>query len=393
MPTNEAKRGPRSARPDEQGFVLVWFSILFVVLLGIAAFAVDLTHARSAAQRAQNAADAAALAGVVVMPDLDAATEIARQVAADNGVNPDDVVVEAGAGTDELKVTVRDRVRTFFAPAIGIDTLSMTRSATAQYEAPEPLDMVIVLDRTGSMNPTELQNAKNAAKGVLGFLDPSLEHVALGVLGPSSTTTACANGAFGLYAGSESAPGADWVPAPHPAGPPSSDYQLSNGTLNPNSQLVKTIDCLATANRTNLGEPIRQAHQYLDAHGRTGARQGILLLSDGAANEPRTEPPCQYAFDAAEGAKEAGIAIVTIGFGVVQERCRDTGVSSYPDPTPLTKLLADMASESDDDLGCTEAENGDGDSFFCEATTTEDLQAVFLQAASQLVGRSPTLIE
>ena len=389
----------RSDRRDEQGFVLVWFTILFIVLLAIAAFVVDLTHAYSASQQAQNSADASALGGVVVMPDFDDAEDLAEQIAQDNGVDIGDVTVEATGVDNQLKVTIRHRVGTFFAPAIGIDSLTVTRSATAEYQAPEPLDLVMIIDRTGSMTPTDLANAKNAARAVLEFLDPALEHVALGVLGPSSTSQQCTGanaGAYGRPAASAADPTATWLASPYPAAMPAGDYQLADGSLNPNSQVVRTIDCLATSGvGTNLGTPIERAQSYFASSGRPGARRGLILLSDGAANEPNNQS-CQFAFEAASDAQTAGISMVTIGFGVAGDRCIDAAGSSYPNGTALTKLLSDMASpingEPADDQGCTEAENQDGDNFFCEPREA-DLEAVFVQAAAQLVGRSPTLVD
>jgi len=392
----ERGRGPEGG--GERGFVLVWFAILLTLLMIVAAFVVDLTYAYSATQRAQNAADAGSLAGVVVMPEFADAEDIARQVAANNGVDVSDVTVEQTSVPNQLKVTVRHQVSTFFAGVIGIDTLTVTRSATAEYEAPQPFDLVMIIDRTGSMTPTDLSNAKNAAKAVLSFLDPSLEHVALGVLGPSSTSRECTGlnvGAYGLPAGSVTELGATWLASPSPAAPPASDYQNPDGSLNTVSQVVKTIECLATSGvGTDLGTPIQRAQTYFENHGRPDARRGVILLSDGAANEPNNQS-CQFAFNAATQAKGAEISMVTIGFGVQGDRCVDSG-GSYPNGTALTKLLSDMASPIDGqpavDLGCTDAENQDGDNFFCEPRSA-DLEEVFVQAAAQLVGRAPRLVE
>ena len=57
----------RAAR-DEAGLALVWFIMVLMVLLGFAALAVDIGHGYLVAQKAQNAADAAALAGTVYLP-------------------------------------------------------------------------------------------------------------------------------------------------------------------------------------------------------------------------------------------------------------------------------------------------------------------------------------
>ena len=63
-----------------------------------------------------------------------------------------------------------------------------------------PVDLVMIIDRTGSMqtsaDPSGTAVTSAAAKAVLGVYDPSLQRVALGLLGPSSTTETC-NGTGG----------------------------------------------------------------------------------------------------------------------------------------------------------------------------------------------------
>ncbi|MGI9649197.1 MAG: VWA domain-containing protein [Acidimicrobiia bacterium] len=124
---------------------------------------------------------------------------------------------------------------------------------------------------------------------------------------------------------------------------------------------------------------------HLLNNGRSGVKKGIILLSDGAANEPDPERnPCRYAIDMANKAKGAGIEIFTIGFGVQGDTCqRDSGV--YAGAT-VTRVLAGMASNSVDNcFGVNpDAENTDGDHFFCEPKDG-DLSDIFLQAAAQFV--------
>ena len=122
-------------------------------------------------------------------------------------------------------------------------------------------------------------------------------------------------------------------------------------------------------------------------------------MTDGAANLPNSAS-CKYAFDQATNAKAAGIEMVTIAFGVGDDSCLDVSTSPYANGTPgdaVTGLLADMASPanaapSDDDLGCTDAENADGDNFFCEPKSG-DLSSVFVLAAGQLTQSTPRLIK
>src|SRR5450755_3971057 len=71
---------------DESGIALIWMSLFLMVLIGFAALAVDIGHGYLVAQRAQNAADAAALAGTIYLPgDLPTAQSAAATVASQNG--------------------------------------------------------------------------------------------------------------------------------------------------------------------------------------------------------------------------------------------------------------------------------------------------------------------
>src|SRR5215831_18986353 len=78
-------------RADETGIVIVWMTVVLVLLLSVAAFAVDLVHAYVEADRAQNAADAAALAGSTLVPDNPDCikpTQRADDLATSNGFDP-----------------------------------------------------------------------------------------------------------------------------------------------------------------------------------------------------------------------------------------------------------------------------------------------------------------
>src|SRR5439155_7534751 len=55
------------------------------------------------------------------------------------------------------------------------------------------LDVVLIIDRTGSMDASDLSKAKSAALAVLQLFNPERQHVALGVLGPSKPTDLCAS--------------------------------------------------------------------------------------------------------------------------------------------------------------------------------------------------------
>jgi Flp pilus assembly protein TadG len=136
-----ATRSRGRLRDGERGYVDVLVAILLPVLLGMAAFAVDVGNWYVTVKHTQNAADAAALAGVTHMPgDLDDATASAHKVAADNGFGASSTAVSPVSGRpSQLKVTASRTVRNAFGALFGIGTTKITRSAVADYQKPVPM--------------------------------------------------------------------------------------------------------------------------------------------------------------------------------------------------------------------------------------------------------------
>ncbi len=385
-------------------------ALTIFVLLGVAAIAVDLVNGLLQAQRAQNAADAASLSGVVYLPDVDAARANALEIAQQNGFTDggDSNISVTRTGDYTLKVEVKRTFNTFFARAIGFDSLTVSKSAVATYEPPQsqaqPLDLVVLLDRTSSMRTFPHEDAfdklKVAANALLDSLDPSQVHVALGLTGPSSTSACSSVGGVGAYGNAKSSvTGGLWMVAPNPQALPVANYR------DPNSQIRRTISCMNTSSvGTNLGDPIAEAVTYMSNYHTPGAKQAILLMTDGEANEPNSTS-CTYAYQRAREAKDAGITLVTVGFGIEGHTCTSgAGENGAYMNKQVTQLLADMAraaangAPSDDDLACTSVgtnpipENQDDDNFYC-VPKDQDLAEIFVQAVSTLTAaREPRLI-
>jgi hypothetical protein len=128
---------------SESGVILVLSAISLVVIMGIAAFAVDLGWIAYNQLEARKAAEAGALAGVVHMPlpsCADPASGTAPYVAAvdtagRNGytvANGDTVTPSEGGSCARLKVTVGRSIPTFFMRLFGYDSLNVTESAIAE---------------------------------------------------------------------------------------------------------------------------------------------------------------------------------------------------------------------------------------------------------------------
>jgi hypothetical protein len=141
--SQSVRRGSR--RTDDSGYVAILAAIQMPVVLGFAAFAVDVGHWYVTAQQTQRADDASALGGVTYMPgDLPGAREKSTAIATDNGYLGDDpdvrVQTEPVSGhPSELQVTVSQTVDNIFGGLLGIGKTTVTRTAIADYQQPVPM--------------------------------------------------------------------------------------------------------------------------------------------------------------------------------------------------------------------------------------------------------------
>ncbi|GAA4130117.1 hypothetical protein GCM10022215_43510 [Nocardioides fonticola] len=139
-------RRPRpldEARPED-GYIAITMAIFVAVLfLPLAALSVDVARWYVEIARLQNAADAAALAGVTYLPDdLVAAQAAAEDAVRRNGftIGPGLVVeVSVGRNASQLRVTVAERVKNTFAAGFGHPESLMTATAVADFSGPAPM--------------------------------------------------------------------------------------------------------------------------------------------------------------------------------------------------------------------------------------------------------------
>jgi Flp pilus assembly protein TadG len=435
--------GLRRGRDGERGQALALFVIFLLVVLAGLALVVNDGILRRSNQELWNALDAGALAGAESLPGNPAlaASDALKYALAnhpglgassvnvsfrclvgdrDGDGRPDagdiPVTCNPGAGASWTcadgkcvapcnpsagqvcnTVVVDGTVATDFK----MSGLTGVNGATTSYESAAcagfcgnnpvvPLDIGFILDRTSSMSDADLANVQDAALGTLQILDPSVQYVGLAVLGQSQKAANCAGA--GNARGLAAAPGENgtWIVVPYPTNRPlANDYLLPDGSLNGNSQLVRTISCLNhSQTRTDLGDPLLAMANTLVNNGRIGVPKGIILMTDGAANMPDSRS-CKYANDKATAVKNMGIAIYTIGFGVEGDTCVD--IDGRYAGAPASRLLADMATGPTTDDGCTDAENADGDHYFCEPRT-DSLAFVFKAAVTDLVQGAARLV-
>ena len=178
--------------------------MFIVVLMMIAGAVIDIGNAYRVHQQLQASADAAAAAGADNLPDTCAALATAaayqlrrrRQEPDRRSGNRDQhgnrrlldqpEVLQPG----QHRSCHRGRDRAHHVPAlIGIDSIPETVHAQACSPCGAmPLDVMIVLDRTGSMSGSKLDSAKQGILAFMKTMDPTIDNVGLAVLPPAPTT-------------------------------------------------------------------------------------------------------------------------------------------------------------------------------------------------------------
>jgi Flp pilus assembly protein TadG len=308
--------------------LVVVFLLTLVVFCGAV---IDIGNAYRVKQALQASADAAVAAGAGNLPNTGAASAAAHNLSAENAAKnriPGVPNITANITLDcstsptfcnpanTVHITETANVPTYFLRLIGINTI--TESVHAQACSPcggLPLDVMIVLDRTGSMSGSKLTNAKNGVLSFLSGMDPAIDNVGLVVLPPAtSTSQACSTNDDQTYT--------DTTPA-YLLVPLGNSYASSLGNLNASSPLVSTVNCVHAVGGTAYTLAIDNAYQELVAHGRVGTQKVIVFLSDGAANygpqyfsntSPYLTNPCKSAVDQAAVYKVAKVLIYTIAY-------------------------------------------------------------------------------
>jgi putative Flp pilus-assembly TadE/G-like protein len=375
-----SSRTASTAPSREQGQVLVLALIfIVVVLLGMAALVVDVGYAYYAHRSLQSSADASALAGAQELPDSARAQSVANSYGGQNGGKNAHNNIPGVATTVTTKcltsipgcdpvnaVVVTERaakVPTIFAKLLGIDHFDVKAKATACSPCGiKPTDIMLVLDRTGSMCQdhfgradaacTDLNNARTGMKTFLSYMDSSQQHVGLAVLPPATSV--------GNRCALPDTPNYNSRSAAYTVVQLANDF-TKNGKLDANSNLVKTIDCVRGNGRTAYANALEAAQAELDARGRPDAPDIIVFLSDGAANigptyystsSPYRTQPCHQGVWSASTIKTKGTLIYSIGYDLDADsgganKCTSyTGADERPAITAYS-AIAQIASRPD----------------------------------------------
>jgi hypothetical protein len=304
--------------PGDSGQILLLFALLCAALLFCVMLVIDVGFYMQERGITQNAADAAALAGSQELPgdrvtaeavavaylEANASStdpgdyDISFECTSDSDLVCTDATCTSGGACDTIVVRPINKAPNFFGGlmslvglgdtcwADGCDVDNVSAAGCRGACGPignAPVDVVEIIDRTGSMTSDDLAGAKTGALTFLENFNPSLQRVGLGVLGPSSTSSTCGSPNSGGK-GVATSSGGTWLPVSM-----TSDFQNADGTVNNTSIIAKTINCMNTSSvGTNLGDPMKAAKDHLVSSGRPDVKWGIVMLTDGAANKAPT---------------------------------------------------------------------------------------------------------
>ncbi len=475
----------RTRQRDEDGAVAVMVALLTVVLFISAALAVDLTQKSLTRQTLHDTLDTSAHAGAFSLPgDGVAAKAAALAMAKANdpnvvpqvdlwcvvastgalktvktsqipstcnpGAGPYDVahypglrcntklcaipcIAEEGDVCNTVRAADSKVVPFDFAPVMGVKSgntgavVSVACKGSCGSESPNPLDIVIVADRTPSMADPDREAMVDGIESVLLKMDPTQQYVALGTIHKSKNHSSCVTEDT---PSSEGANGGKWIPVPF-----SNNYLTgtTTKTLNMASTMVKGLECLPASKQggygTHLAGAMKGAARYLlnmDTNNlatlptRQGTpRKVIIFETDGQPDEVLNagsttlttsgdvgtgrnfydngngKKGCDNLIEVANQVKARGILVITIGFGDANAAPCERAITSSGDArtprAPWARNYLSAAASVDGDGAASDAdntcsttamrttENGDGDFYYCAATGAE-LGPIFASA-------------
>ncbi len=312
---------------------------------------------------------------------------------------------------------------------------------------PNAMDVAFVADRTPSMAPADFRAMQAAIASSLTTMTPELQFVTLGTIHKSTGTGPCKTD----VAVGPTAREGKWMPLGFSDNYLTGQLGESSRRVNSADEVVRNLNCMGQVNRgvrpnygTHLASPLKDAARLLlgkdpsnlaalDAQRAPSLPEGskvtkaIILETDGTPEETighrqydpnpslgtanlnvpgdlSTGSPtagdigCANLLKVARQAKEQGILVITVAFGgAATNRC----IKNYRNGTFTGRQVRDVLAEAATPRSpgvpsvansCStpaeiQAENSDGDFFFC-AATGEQMKSIFSTAIAQIGGNT-----
>lgn len=190
---------------------------------------------------------------------------------------------------------------------VSLSALSSTSNLKEMVKTSQPLDIVLVLDTSGSMSGSKMTNLKNAANS---FIDATAENNR-GLEQDQQTRLAIVRFASGA----------------------STERQLNYVTDQNAQQYKSTINGFRASGATYAEEGLRQAQNVLDHNGRADVQQIVIFFTDGEPNHGNgfDNEVAAEAVNTAHEMKQGGTIVYAIGVmnGADASVTDDDGFNEY----------------------------------------------------------------
>ena len=332
-------RDGRRGREGERGQVIILFTLFIVMILGFAAMVVDIGVLRNASQNLWNSLDSGALAGAAYLPADGTSAKTVGMTYADSNYpgglpasrvalsfrcllgdrnndglpdmsdipttcDPGPTAASAwkcarGICTAPCDPAEGDLCNTLvlagsvsvpfrFGGAVGVNSGDTNVVVSAACKGPcgslpvTPVDVALIVDRTGSMSGVDTTNARTAADSVRSLYNPAAQWLSFGMLGPSNVGGGCRRRRPRRSARPTcrrtfvaGCPSASRARARH--SPPITPRRPRRWRRP--SPATRTPAPVPTSH-----DPIPMAQYELTEQGRAGVHKGIILMTDGQPN-------------------------------------------------------------------------------------------------------------
>jgi Flp pilus assembly protein TadG len=440
-PTPSETRGRTLASAAGQTLPLV--VVFMFSILVFAGLVIDFGNAYRVQKALQASADASAAAGAgqltLTYPPItaNAQTAATKYGSQSGGVNPIGGV-PAGNVTQNVAITCAAQVGynctngypntvtvdetanvpTYLLKLLGFPTITL--KAHAQACSPcggVPLDVMIVLDRTGSMSQNnKLTQAKAGINAFMKTMDPTLDYVGLAVLPPAPSVGQACTDVTSSFNGTKKYPDGSQqyngnggtysqVNAAYVLVPLSNDYATSVGNLNASSPLMSTINCVQAGGGTAYAEAIDAAYAELQKDGRPGTQKVIVFLSDGAANDaptfmastsPYRTNPCGQGVTSAGIAKAAKVLVYSIAYTANGDQC-DAAIGAKIGATTIQWYGSTQWGTLESPALAAQTALQDiaspGANYFYDLPNPTSLTGIFQQIAADIAGGTARIVQ